>query len=179
MTGAPSLLDIPFEPLSIESIGGVLTAMPTLADSRWATAQPSGNSSSDTGYYGWPDPYAPTYCFSTRAPENARPALFEAAPTSFSGFSNRENTASSWEASVNSFPSTAPTQSDQFSGFNPGQNAPSASAYGPPHLRNRVPIQIAQVPSWSNENMQPTQPPSQPKQEEKKVKYLKDSMWAC
>jgi len=37
MTGSPSILDTPLETLSIDPMIAVLTAMPTLAESRWAT----------------------------------------------------------------------------------------------------------------------------------------------
>ncbi len=177
MTGAPSILDTSPKTLSVDPIYEVMAAIPTLADSRWASAQPVDNSNSDTGY-GWPDPYASSYSM-YGASENAGPALFEAAPTTFSSFSQQENTGSSWEVSVKTFPSAGVSQSEQLRGSYSGPNTPGAPGYVPPHLRNVPPNYGSQVPSWSYENIEPAQPPSQPKQKEKTVKYLKDSMWAC
>jgi hypothetical protein len=209
MTGPPSILDTPVEALSDNPINRVLTAIPTLTDSRWATAQPFANSNS-TSANAWPAPedYHPTiFAMNRGASEAARPALSEAGTGVVSTFSNRENTmpadsSSNWPVSLNAFPPRDPSQSDRFPGldyrqphslvFDKSKATPEElmqhrmrggmpPGYVPPHFRNVPPhLLVGPTPTYSFENLEPTptQPATQPKKEEKKVAYLKDSIWA-
>jgi hypothetical protein len=182
MTGA--ILDTPVGNLSLsgDPMNQVLTAMPTLAQSRWATPNASA-----TAFGGRSQPQASI----SRTFETPRQPLSETAPGGFS-YINTHNqatppTSNGWPTPTAPVQSAAPTQSQPFIPFNladfnqrvaaelqqvsmraslPTQPAQPAG-FGPAHLRDAPQNINRPTPGLATENAPP-----------KKVQYLKDSRWA-
>lgn len=185
MTGA--ILDTPVGNLNLsgDPMNQVLTAMPTLAQSRWATPNASA-----TAFGGRSQTQVSTSTFH-RAFDTARQPLSETAPGGFS-YINTQNQATAtinngWPTSTAPVQSAAPAQSQPFVPFNiaefnqrvtaelqqvsmrasiPAQPAQPAG-FGPAHLRDAPQNINRSIPGMSTENAPP-----------KKVQYLKDSRWA-
>ncbi|PMD21162.1 hypothetical protein NA56DRAFT_133628 [Hyaloscypha hepaticicola] len=180
MTGATSILDEPISNVDLfnDQMNQMLTAMPKLADSRWA--DPSYSRSSHT---------APSTSSSNRAVETGRQALSETTPSGFC-YNNTQNQA---PATNSCWPTTAPVQpvaapqaqpfsNHNIADFNQRITAEINQANmlvdvsaqpsqpvgpGPAHLRHAPQNINRATPGVSTENAPP-----------KPVQYLKDSRWA-
>ncbi|KAE9367876.1 hypothetical protein N431DRAFT_471270 [Stipitochalara longipes BDJ] len=195
MTGGNSILDTPIGNLDISNpTNQALTAMPTLADSRWAT--PSWNAPQEsTTAFGRPSQGPAQVSAANRPFEPVRRPLSETAPGGFSFINTQSATPTtvnnSWSTAAASVPPTTPAQSHPFGNFNladfnnrvarelaqVGTHAQSAQPshaqapdYGPAHLRP-APQNINRAnPTRSVENIV--------LKKEEKVQFLKDSRWA-
>jgi len=200
MTGDISLLDTPVGDLNLSNdpMNQVLKAMPSLADSQWATQS-------------WNSPNAPATASdrhsqghaqisaSNRPFETGRQPLSETAPGGFSYINTQINQTHATPG--NGWPnSTVPPQAQSFavpfnvaefnnrvtqellqttrSGSTPAQPAqplqpaqrPQPTGYGPPHLQN--------APQGVNRTILGRPTENAPPKKENKVQYLKDSRWA-
>ena len=180
MTGANSILDEPISNLDLlnDRMNQMLTAMPTLADSRWA--DPASSRSSHA--------LASTSSVNP-AVETGRQPLSETTPSGF-WYNNTQNQA---PATSSGWPTTAPVQpvaapqaqpfpNQNIADFNQRitteinqanmlvdvSNEPSQPVdSGPAHLRHAPQNINRATPRVSTENTPP-----------KRVQYLKDSRWA-
>ena len=180
MTSGNSILDTPVGNLdSTDPDNRVLTAMPTLADSRWAT--PSWNTSqAAVSNVSRPSQRPAQVSASNRTSDTVRQPLAETAPGGFSFI----NTQSATRPTVNN--SLAhPFGNIDISDFNnrvarelreadmraraAKENPTQTPGYGPAHLRP-APQNINRTTPTRSENVAP--------KKEEKVQTLKDSRWA-
>jgi hypothetical protein len=180
MTGASSILDEPISNLDLfnDQMNQMLTAMPTLADSRWAdpTSSRSSHALASTSSV-------------NRAVENGRQPLSETTPSGF-WYNNTQNqapaTSSGWPTTASVQPVAAPqaqpfpnqniadfnqritneiNQANMLADVSAEPSQPVGS--GPAHLLHAPQNINRATPSVSIENTPP-----------KRVQYLKDSRWA-
>jgi hypothetical protein len=113
MTGSPSILDTPLETLSMDPMNAVLMAMPTLAESRWATPG-TLTTSRNVGFSASRQVSAPVH---SKISLGATPA----ASNSNAGF----GTPSAFPATTNNFGFDTPMHRQTASHSNAGLSTPS------------------------------------------------------
>jgi hypothetical protein len=200
MTGGNSLLDTPVGELNLSNdpMNQVLNAMPSLADSQWAT--PSWNAPNAPATASGRQSQGHAQISTSNRPfETGRQPLSETTPGGFSYNNTQINQThatpgSGWPNSTvppQAQPFAAPFNVAEFnnrvtqelmqasrSGSTLAQPAqplqpvqrPQPAGYGPPHLRNAPQGVNRTIPGRPTENAPP--------KKEDKVQYLKDSRWA-
>jgi hypothetical protein len=197
MTGGNSLLDTPVGDLNLSNdpMNQVLDAMPSLADSQWATPSWNAPNGPATAFGRHSQGYA-QISTSNRPFETGRQPLSETAPGGINTQINQTHATpgNGWPDSTvppQAQPFAAPFNVAEFnnrvtqelmqatrSGSTPAQPAQplqpvqrsQPAGYGPPHLRNAPQGVNRTIPGRPTENA--------PTKKEDKVQYLKDSRWA-